>query len=102
MKKYISVDVYRNANLSDSSRMGISSWFNVLYMEHPQGWVTRDMIENEEQIVVLDKILDRLHVRPITLRKGEPMFGGNFVYCSDSRFKEFSGQPIQIHDRVEG
>src|SRR5215831_14146358 len=28
-----------------------------------------------------------------------PMFGGNFVYCSDSRFP--SKQPIPIHDRYE-
>jgi hypothetical protein len=28
-----------------------------------------------------------------------PMFGGHFVYTSDSRFP--SGQPIHVHDRFE-
>jgi len=30
------------------------------------------------------------------------MFGGNFVYSSDSRFRTLvSGQPIRVHDRRE-
>lgn len=28
-----------------------------------------------------------------------PMFGGNFIYCSDSRFP--MKQPVAIHDRYE-
>lgn len=30
------------------------------------------------------------------------MFGGRFVYSSDSRFSQICGYPIGIHDRVEG
>ena len=30
-----------------------------------------------------------------------PMFGGHFVYSSDSRFTCASGQPIHVHDRYE-
>ena len=30
------------------------------------------------------------------------MFGGNFVWSSDSRFRRISEGPIQIHDRIEG
>jgi len=30
------------------------------------------------------------------------MFGGHFIYSSDSRFTKFSGQPIHVHDRFEG
>lgn len=29
------------------------------------------------------------------------MFGGNFIWSSDSRFRELSTQPIPLHDRVE-
>lgn len=29
------------------------------------------------------------------------MFGGNFVYSSDSRFREINGYPIPIYDRRE-
>lgn len=31
------------------------------------------------------------------------MFGGNFLYTSDSRFREVVNEyPIRIHDRIEG
>tara|TARA_R100000951_G_scaffold100714_1_gene91610 strand:+ start:106 stop:453 length:348 start_codon:yes stop_codon:yes gene_type:complete len=38
---------------------------------------------------------------PASIAKGNkrPMFGGNFVYASDSRFP--SDAPIHIHDRIE-
>ena len=29
------------------------------------------------------------------------MFGGNFAWTSDSRFRRLSEAPVQIHDRVE-
>lgn len=29
------------------------------------------------------------------------MFGGNFIFCSDSRFTRITGAPIPIHDRQE-
>ncbi len=29
------------------------------------------------------------------------MFGGNFIYTIDSRFKEISRQPLKVHDRRE-
>jgi hypothetical protein len=29
------------------------------------------------------------------------MFGGNFLYCSDSRFNSLNRYPIAIHDRFE-
>ena len=30
------------------------------------------------------------------------MFGGSFIYTSDSRFGEISSSPIKLFDRVEG
>ncbi len=30
-----------------------------------------------------------------------PMFGGNFIFTSDTRFWEVSRQPIPVHDRYE-
>jgi hypothetical protein len=29
------------------------------------------------------------------------MFGGSFVYCSDSRFSSIFRYPVPLHDRVE-
>jgi hypothetical protein len=33
--------------------------------------------------------------------KKNTMFGGNFVYSSDSRFSNVNRYPIPVHDRVE-
>lgn len=30
------------------------------------------------------------------------MFGGNFVWSSDSRFRAISENPLPVHDRIEG
>lgn len=42
--------------------------------------------------------------KPAYCRKRWYMMGGNFLYTSDSRFKEITGisYPIAIHDRYEG
>jgi len=40
----------------------------------------------------------------IPVINGKPkagMFGGHFIYSSDSRFGKFSDQPIHVHDRFE-
>jgi hypothetical protein len=46
---------------------------------------------------------DILHAEPININKrGNQMFGGKFVWSTDSRFREdISEQPIQLHDRFE-
>lgn len=33
---------------------------------------------------------------------GHSMFGGNFVWSSDSRFRDVHEYPVPVHDRVEG
>jgi hypothetical protein len=40
------------------------------------------------------------HAEPVE-RNGRPMFGGNFVYSSDSRFRAVCAYPIPVHDRFE-
>lgn len=32
---------------------------------------------------------------------GRPMFGGHFIYSSDSRFTQISDQPVHVMDRFE-
>ena len=39
---------------------------------------------------------------PVELEGRHTMFGGAFVWSSDSRFRGLSEQPVQLHDRVEG
>ncbi len=52
-------------------------------------------------VLVLDVFHGCPRARPLLLVKANDhtMFGGNFVYTSDSRFP--SPQPIKVHDRVE-
>ncbi len=38
-----------------------------------------------------------LHFEPLT--PGNYAFGGAFIWCCDSRFRELSERPIQLHDR---
>lgn len=43
-----------------------------------------------------------MHFKPRGV-KGWTMFGGNFVYTSDSRFsKKYGRHPVHVHDRIEG
>lgn len=34
-------------------------------------------------------------------RTGAPMFGGNFIYTTDSRLRDICPYPIPVHDRFE-
>jgi len=40
-----------------------------------------------------------IHAEPI--EPGFYMFGGSFIYTSDSRLREINAYPIPLHDRVE-
>lgn len=44
-----------------------------------------------------------VHAVPANLPRGtQTMFGGNFVYTSDSRLRSVCQYPIPVHDRIEG
>ena len=107
MKKTLPVQVYR-CGFTDCTNGGISSRCHTLYLEHPGGF---HEVEDDDPRLI--RIVERtfgwrdtpyLHVEQVspsvtTLHKVGPMFGGNFVYTSDSRFP--SDYPIPIHDRFE-
>ena len=107
MKKTLPVQVYRNG-FTDCTNGGISSRYHTLYLECDQGF---HEVEDDDPRLI--RVVERtfgwrdtpyLHVEQVspsvtTLHKVGPMFGGNFVYTSDSRFP--SDYPIPIHDRFE-
>lgn len=102
-KKGMWVDVYRSARDGDASLNGISSKFDELLLVGP-GVPELFEADNEDQVVYLDKIMDHVIARPLKPGgKDRGMFGGNFIYTSDSRFRELTkrGGPIHIHDRFE-
>lgn len=107
MKKTLPVQVYR-CGFTDCTNGGISSIRHTLYLECDKGF---HEVEDDDPCLI--RLVQRtlpwrnysyLHVEQVspsvtTLHKVGPMFGGNFVYTSDSRFP--SDYPIPIHDRFE-
>lgn len=64
----------------------------------------RSISPDEDYLVLIEKVLfGEVHLRAVPksiLDSGvSSMFGGNFIYTSDSRFP--SDQPIKVFDRVE-
>lgn len=97
------VSVYRTPSLGDCTNGGVSGKHDEFLL------VDEDIdgpIRNDGRYPVL-----RLRKREIAGREtlhvipdGETryvMFGGNFVYTSDSRFRQVCNYPLPIHDRVE-
>lgn len=47
--------------------------------------------------------VEYIHAVPVGLPiAAQTMFGGNFIYTSDSRFRDVCPYPIPVHDRIEG
>lgn len=107
--KTLPVGVYRNAWIGDCTNDGISASQERLYLVCDQGF--HDLPDGDPRLIRLVKRSfhggesAHLSVEPVNdPRYGDgkhvgPMFGGNFVYTSDSRFP--SDYPIPIHDRFE-
>lgn len=107
MPKTLPVHVYRNAAFGDCSNHGRSEEYVTLFLICEDGW--KDVPEDSPRLL---RLVSRhlfegkpayLHVEPVNPGDLEdkvgPMFGGNFVYSSDSRFP--SDYPIPVHDRYE-
>lgn len=101
----LSAKVYKNP-LGDCTNGGISTRRRTLYILsatkgpfEPED--IRDCVYIEWREIGDEKYID---CRPAYCQKRWYMSGGNFLYSSDSRFKEVtkSNYPISIHDRYEG
>jgi len=93
--KLLTVSVFRNSEFNcDCTNGGISSKYTKLYIPHPNGPISSESVD-PRQILVLGEAF----VKPNCNKRG--MFGGNFVYSCDSRFRAISRFPIPIHDRFE-
>ena len=102
---YLPVDVYRSAG-PDCSLNGVTATDGYqLVVPCEDGHISDEDIDNSTRsIVILEAgcILGRPHFKPQTTGSYHAMFGGNFVYTSDSRFsRKYGGQPVQVHDRFE-
>lgn len=101
----LTAEVYRNP-LGDCTNGGISSYQRELYVLAAQ----KGPFEPEDirQCVYIERreVMGKEYIdcKPAYCRKRWYMMGGNFLYTSDSRFKEITGisYPIAIYDRYEG
>lgn len=107
MASYLSVEIYRSG--SDCTNNGVSSPANaagkIFLVECPNGnWNDDDIANNPSRFVVL-KIAsagNENHLRPVSAGSRWTMFGGNFAWSSDSRWRKIAPAPLRIHDRIEG
>lgn len=110
MAKGLLVSTYRCAEFGDCSRGGVTSRFDQFVLTG-KGLPPIFEAEPEERELVL--VLrwngrgEPSHYaipRALVGSSVRPMFGGNYVGTSDSRFGEAteSQRPLPVHDRVEG
>ena len=99
-KKGLLVSVYKD-NMGDSTLNGISSKCDTMILI---GEDIPELFEGDENntLILVKRTLfgkEYLHAEPIKNNGFNWMFGGNFIYTSDSRFP--NKYPIAIHDRHE-
>jgi hypothetical protein len=99
----LSVQVYRckydHSGDCDCTNGGITSKMNSLIL----GGVPNCPFTGDENntVVLVERCTGYVCAVPVKQPEGMcgPMFGGNFIYSSDSRFP--SNYPIPVHDRFE-
>lgn len=100
------LDVFRSKILGNCSNDGISSRVNEVLLV---GEGIPEIFEaNNERPAV--KLVKRnfvsgpyYHAEPLEKREGMngPMFGGTFIFTTDSRVRSITAYPIPLHDRFE-
>lgn len=101
----IPVYVYSNPGLRGCANGGITEQVDTLYLEVQDGHI--QLPDEDPRILQLvnrefcgKKYMYTTARNPhVPEGMAGPMFGGNFVFTSDSRFP--SAQPIAVHDRYE-
>lgn len=102
--KGLLVFVFKDSSGYDCTANGITSHFRNLILVDKSINAPFEVGENEPYLKLVRRHLkdgEYLHAEPVNFGSGEigPMFGGNFIYTSDSRFP--SKYPIPVHDRYE-
>lgn len=108
-KKYdiqscLRAEVYRDS-LGDCTNSGISATRDSLYILGCNGPLEagdlRECVKIERRELLGSEYLS---AKPVYFPDRWYMAGGNFLYTSDSRFREYTGSnyPVPIHDRYEG
>ncbi len=105
----LSVSIFKDSDYNgDCTNKGFSSQRTRAFVFSDEvslrGNYTPNEITDTDYLVITKGPYNSLRAVPKSLieNKAQVMFGGNFVYTSDSRFSELNnGNPIKIFDRVE-
>ena len=102
------IEVYRNTSFGDCTNDGITSRYDSLLLVCDEGFIKIDEDNLPENLVVLKTrrfgFGEHKHIEPYAKTdKGCVgwMAGGNIAYSCDSRFREMSQYPLNVHDRQE-
>lgn len=118
------VSIFRNADIGDCTNNGLSSKVNSGYLfwdctkNEAIMWCTEHNVNPDKQFIIHKRDLwgeDHTYAEPLIKPNGcIQVFGGNFLYTSNSNFykfdkfeptigivKEHTNRPIPIHDRFE-
>lgn len=102
MKRYLPVTVYRNDG-PDCTLGGVSSHYGkTLVVPCEDGHITEEDLARDPDYIVM-KVGEKGGARNFVPADatGWMMFGGNFVYTSDSRYSRLYGiHPMAVHDRA--
>jgi len=101
--KYLPVSVYRSAG-QDCSLNGVTSVAGVkLVVPCADGHISEEDVADRGYVkLVPGELGGRINFAPEGTENVWTMFGGNFVYTSDSRFsRAYGGAPVHVHDRIE-
>ncbi len=101
MTKGLLVSIYKDAWIGNCSNGGVSTSYDKAVLTGPGIPEIFEPSDDAPEIqLYLANLGDGYKVVPAKHGNGcGPMFGGCFVYTSDSRFP--SNQPIALHDRWE-
>jgi len=105
--KGLSVSILENKELGNCSNNGLSSRCKsvIIVSDHFKIDEVFDVTDEQPSVVIIarPRFDDVIAVpKSILDNKENYMFGGCFLYSSDSRFSELNnGSPIKLFDRVE-
>ncbi len=105
--RWISVEVYRGAVLPDATGGAVTSWAGELYVPLEDGPYREEEVSAERCLSVRERagveyFVPRLAAAYVNASGGRMMFGGNFVWSSDGRYRRrYGDRPVAVHDREE-
>ena len=107
--KGLITEIFENKAHGNCSNHGLSSKVDKVVITSEDFEIDEvfEVTEDMPEVVIIKRernsFKDVIAVPRELLESGKHyMFGGSFIYTSDSRFAEISSSPIKLFDRVEG